>query len=253
MTLKPLLLLAAFALVSCGGGSDPPPPEVAIHLAAMPGEQGYFGRFYEREGQVVADARVIATAQVNPGVPPGGRLLWELLEKPVGSTASLAPQDAITFSQSFIADRPGNYRLQLVADYHGVRSSPAFATVTAIRHHIEFVVEIGNDPGQTVVIVRSGVTRPLGRTLGTRPIASVEAVLDGNSLGVLTEPNQLMRFASGTRMAFEGIYVYWLDNAALGTGPHTLDVRLIDVEGLTRTGRLTLVAGVNAQESFSGY
>jgi len=258
--LKRLLLIIALVLNACGGGPDSAsmapggtPPSVSVALAVTPGPKGYFGSFYGEYGVVVVDARVIATARVDPGLPPGGRLFWDLVEAPVGSMVTLVPQDPLAFSEAFVPDIVGTYRVQAIGDYVTQRTAPAFADVKVIPHHIEFVVDVTQSPDSTLVVIHSGVTRPLRRALSTRGIATAEAFLDGGSLGVLTSPNGRIDFAVNAHPSFEGTYNYTLDRQSLGTAPHTLRVVLTDVEGLAREGALNITAGADTQAAFFGF
>jgi hypothetical protein len=219
--LRMLCVVLPVLLVSCGGGGNvsgpaPAAEQPAIGVAA--------GTFYRQDGIVVLGQTVTANASLPAGSAPS----WRMAQAP---TFAPAAQLATALNQaSFVASAPGTYRLELSASSSAGTSAPVSATFTVVPLQIEYEVEVTHSGGTTTIEVHGGAANvPMvgclvysgtGCTLPT----SVEATLDGVSLGALTTPN-----AGGPA---QPAYRFAVPTASLGTAQHALRV---DVHGPMRS------------------
>lgn len=175
----------------------------------------------DRYAAVQALVTVRGRASYDPD--PGDRVTWyewRLVEKPFGSTARLAHPTAgpDAGDASFVPDRPGTYRLELVVkDTFNVASEPDTVTVRAVeayaapnpaRDRTVFYydgtrllggeIRVYSVAGQLVARVRldaSGQTEWLLTDLAGQPLASglyLWVVVDAAGQPVLTRPERLV-------------------------------------------------------------
>lgn len=244
--MRRLLGLASIALqgllVACGGGGggnvvDVPTPveQPSIRVAA--------GTFYRQDGIVVLGQTVTAVASLPAGTMPVWRFAEVPNSGPVTQLATSTPGQA-----TFVASAPGTYRLELSAS-GAATTAPASATFTVVPPQIEFVVDVTHSAGTTTIQVHGGTANaPMAGCLvysgsGCTLPSSVEAILDGVSLGVLT--------VATADTAARPTYEFSLPTTSLGTAQHHLRV---DVHGpaqsyggRVRQGFLVFDAGKSAQ------
>lgn len=216
--MRPLLWLACIVmqvlLASCGGGgggsvSDLPPVDQPTIRAAA-------GTFYRQDGIVILGQTVTAIASLPAGSVP----LWRFTEVP-GSGPTTQLTTTTPGQASFVASAPGTYRLEVSAAGAGT-AAPVSATFTVVPPQIEFVVDVTHSGGMTTVAVHGGAANaPMAGCLvysgsGCTPPTSVEATLDGVSLGALTSAN--------ASSAGQPAYEFSLATAGLGPGQHDLRV-----------------------------
>ena len=181
MRLRFLLILAALMLAACGGGGEGASAFVPrVNVTANPAT-----------ARVSVD-NVVARADFSPGresFGPGASLAWTFASKPPGSSATLQPtstnpQDAATVT--FAPDVSGTYALQVTVNYGaGLPVAVGTASVTAV-HAMYFSVDTN---AFDLLLTPDVDLTAYAVVTSDAPIASVEAFLDGRSLGVLSATN----------------------------------------------------------------
>jgi len=203
-------------------------PGTTLQLAVVGGRAGDVS---SRVGDNIA----IAAIGTGPDpVPPG---VLKLLEKPAGSNA-LLPATTPTGSATFVADRLGRYTVEyspVMAD--GKLGPPLYAVVQVVPQLVRIAASVGSSfSAGDIPPAPATATRVYVSPSSTRGIASVQVLLDGVSLGLLTQPN-VQKFSvcnargcTGTAQ-YSPAWAFDFDIRAVASGSHMLRILLTDIAG----------------------
>ena len=188
-------------------------------------------------GEYVGDTIVVGTANLAVDTVQTG--VVKLLEKPSDSNASVLVAAARGAASSFVADRVGRYTVEYLSVMADGQPGPAtYASVNVKPHSIGIYVDLqeGPSPLPDKPPALAGATRVNVSLSLTRGIASVQGLLDGMSLGLLTQPN-IQRFNSGCPHGgpcsnyYTPGWTFDFDTRSVASGSHTLRILVTDTRG----------------------
>lgn len=186
-------------------------------------------------GSRVGDTIVVAATDTGLNPVPNGVL--KLLEKPAGSNA-LLPAITPSGTASFVADRIGRYTVEYSPVMADGKLGPSLYVVVGV---VPQLVRIFANVGSTFSVfdippAPATATRVYVSPNSTRGIASVQVLLDGVSLGSLTQPNVQQfsvcnaRGCTGTAQ-YSPAWAFDFDTRAVASGSHMLRILLTDIAG----------------------
>ena len=192
------------------------------------------GRANDVSNRVGDNIVVAAIGTGTDPVPPG---VLKLLEKPAGSIA-LLPATSPAGTASFIADRIGRFTVEyspVMAD--GKLGPPLYAVVQVVPQLVRIAASVGSSfSAGDIPPAPATATRVYVSPSSTRGIASVQVLLDGVSLGLLTQPNVQQfsvcnaRGCTGTAQ-YSPAWAFDFDTRAVASGSHMLRILLTDIAG----------------------
>jgi len=168
-------------------------------------QAGFFGRYTEAgfKNSVSSEnffGHVGSTKQIRSTPIAGAQPILRLLQVPTGSASALVPDPQDPWQASLKLDRIGNYVVESAPMFGDGRSvAPTHYKMRAAPFNVTFnwSLEYSANPREVPAVAPENARLAIEAfATDPRKVASVEAFLNGASLGKLTAPNVQERFGS---------------------------------------------------------
>ena len=197
----------------------------------------------------------IAVTLNTVGATDGMQSSFQFLEKPKGSTATLS-YNSLGRTATFVPDVAGEYVVVGTPVFpNGKAAWPAYASV--IASFFPYEVFVSTDVSPTASALPDDPLQPpnttriyvLADAYPAASLVSVQALLDGRSLGILAAPN-VAHYLVTTRGSFRPFPLFSFDvpNSDLGALQHLLSIRLTNTRGDTYISDLLFTGGNAARK-----